>query len=465
MSLSTSNKSIVVLDAEMHRTVRSTLDVKRGEQETDLLLVAANHNPPVVTLSASLKNACQEAHGAYVINQHGDGLLLKAAASTLVVSQPPSATNPLPSLAHLPGDTADVNLLHAYQIGLSRTTDRSFRGQSGQAEFCIVWVDESTESARDETDYATIISSQIRALRESAKSLPGWALTFACVCDSELSIDGPLVCMMQEQNVRVYKSYQSMVDSRFGIELQSHDQTSRLSIHLAHKNTPHNHLMFHDGKDFDTYMETLATHPRYSPIHHTVVAASDPLDATPTPAALKSLRISVSNKDANPVPIRVAFIANHPDIDKLSTTLVFSSDRRMEHMKILTSAKTLSTCPRNVSQVIDTLLSIRRRDTCPKRRIAAFMLYAQSIATWEDALETELPDMEQCDRDVVMRIVVDLIQRTSNLLREPVLRLLKYKPPPGSIEHAPHMPMLCPSVPLPTPTRMRQASLALHSGV
>lgn len=442
---------LLAVHVSMHRPDQSILRIKEGEQKEDLLMVTANHDPPVAPLSSALSHGCQKAHGAYVMNHHGHGVLLKPAGSTQVVTHGGGAPVQMPStLAR--ADLCDVNLMRAYRAGVSRMQDMSFRtSPTTPGNLLLVWVDESAQSRREEADYAMIIERQIEMIQQEPRG-EHWGVIFTCVLDTPIDDEGPMMRMMKHNRVRVYKSHQALIDTLFGIEISTHDAKSSMSVHFRTGDAT-SHSAFHRGETTESYLATVPSESEGI----SVAAASNPMCTdNPQPrGSMSGFRVSADMHDASSKTGTVVLVSDHSALRRSEAEVVFGSDRRMGDSKSLWISTGICTLPMAIDRVIGTLLGIRRDGDV----VAGFSCLASAAAEWETA-RGDLPKVHSLYQSAVQCVVDGLFQRTREWLQSPVLRVLRCPstvglygcaPPPRTGGVLPHHP---------TP-RGRQQSLAL----
>lgn len=451
--LTSIDSSLVVVDVEMQRPVLSTLCIKQGEQRADLLMVTVNHDPPLASLSSSLSNACQQKHGAYVMDQHGRGVLLKPAGSVRVVTRV-RGSGSVPSAPTLTyADMCDVNLVRAYRMGVSRTQDASFRTSStSPGELLMVWVDESAQSRREEADYAKIIERQIELIRATNQGT--WTVCFACVLDTTIGTDGPLMAMMNRAGVSVYKSHQSLVDDLFGIEISTHDAKSCMNVSLTHKDDSAIRPAFHSGKMTDAYLTTVPTELQAI----SVTAASNPLDTDGAMiGSIQGLHISADMSDSPSTEATIVLVSDCTELRHSTNAVVFGSDRRMSDSEVLSISPVASKLPPRIDGVIGDLLLIRECDAKGDAFAECFSRLVRATAEWNAAQSADFPGMSSDDQSMVKCVVGGLFQRVCEWLHSPVMGVLRYPSLTGSDQ----LHLGARGCPLHPPMRERQQSLAL----
>lgn len=463
---------IASMTVELKKPLSFSLRVKDGIQLNDILIVAADHYPDVNVLRTGLANKCQENHGAYVMDHLGNGCLLKhPGKSNTIKVNAPVQTSVLPPPDTVFG-TNDVNLLRAYNIGMSRTKDMSFRrSDTGNYDLCLVWTDKSTTTTRTEEDYASVIESQIRSINKlvADNGPSGWNVSYVCIANECSASEGPFMRMLSANNVRCYKSYQSFSDELFGIEINTHDTTSQLCVQLSNNQLPHICLPINSGQHFDTYLSTLVSPSSESARTNAnkvlLSEGSDPGDTVINTSVLKRINITADLCTSDSTIVEVVFISDHPDIYLESSNITFGLDRRMEGAVLVAPLHSIVECPAKIRSVLNTLLGIRNTTVMHDDSYAeAFAKMSKAAIDWDVVVRDILSGMNRADQNLLQHVVGEQFRRVGAMLHGPINRILHYQHASANSENPRAKPtQFHHRTPMIAPKQARQQSLALIS--
>ena len=458
---------IASMSVEMKKPLSFSLCVKDGTQINDLLIVTVNHYPDVNVLRTGMGNKCQQTHGAYVMDHHGNGRLLKHPGKLHTVAMPPAQPTLSPPPATSFG-TGDVNLLRAYHLAMSRTGDMSFRrSDTGNCDICLIWTDESLATTRREEDYAAVIESQLQSItKQMASDLIGWNVSFVCISSAKCSGEaGPLERMLCANGVRCYKSYQSFSDDLFGIEINTHGTTSQLCVQLSHNQSPHTCLAINSGQHFDTYLSSItplaSENLPKSDNAVTLSETSDPMDTAVNASVLKRINLTAELRASPATHLQVVFLSDHPDISRTSTDITFSLGRRMDGAVSIAPLQTVVQCHADIRSVLNTLVDIRNDTVAHGTYADAFVNMSKAATDWDIVMRDVLPGMDQDDQSILLHVVGEQFLRVGAMLHGPVNRILSYQHARTRAAETLAKPTLYPNIPRIVQKQGRQRSLTL----